>query len=249
MLTGQGLLGKLVMFVAEKLVGHKLALSLDERKRACRAFAELYYCLDRLEEINSRWIELLSLGMADGGLLIGDLQCLVPSTSTVSGRLLEIRGELHFAIELLDPALARTVRQLYAAKGGLLSLLALGLDVESCHHSAKSVTYLSPNPKILRLDMVEFDNWVKQHASSAGYQSNQLEWPQNLLWFGEIEQGFADATLELANPESLSRLRNVLVEHGQVLAAAREKLREFVVARFSVEDVLYVSRDLPRAEF
>lgn len=61
MLTGQGLIGKLVEFLAIKLVGRKIDLALDDKRRACRAFTELYYCVDRLEEITSIFLDQIDI--------------------------------------------------------------------------------------------------------------------------------------------------------------------------------------------
>lgn len=98
MLTGQGLIGKLVLLVAEKLIGHKLALALDEKKRTCRAFVELYHCLDRLEEINTQFITTFTDGINRGGLLIGDLQIILPAVDGVSQRFLDVQGELTLGV-------------------------------------------------------------------------------------------------------------------------------------------------------
>ena len=100
MLSGQGLIGKLVLLIAEKLISKQVALALDEKKRACRAFVELYHCLDRLEELNARFVKTLTYGTEYGRILIGDLQILLPSVDAVSQRFLDIGNELYYALDI-----------------------------------------------------------------------------------------------------------------------------------------------------
>jgi hypothetical protein len=68
MLTGQGLIGKLIYFLATKLIGRTIDIKLDDKKRSCRAFVELYYCVDRLEDITNHFlVELESIKKPDEG--------------------------------------------------------------------------------------------------------------------------------------------------------------------------------------
>ena len=127
LLSGQGLIGKLALFVAEKLISHNLVIALDQKKRACRAFVELYHCLDRLEELNAEFVKTLSYGVEHGGILIGDLQILLPAVDGVSQRFLDLGGELYYALDLLDPTLSEAVYQLCAGKGSFLNLVANGI--------------------------------------------------------------------------------------------------------------------------
>lgn len=249
MLTGQGLVGKLALFIAEKLLSQKLAISLDEKKRTCRAFVEFYYCLNRVEELNSKVIELLTFGVAHGGILIGDLELVMPSVNTVSQRFMEIRGELHYALDLIDPSLANVVRQIYAAKGSFLSLLSNAVEVGNSSRDAPSVSYFAPDPRILEIDMKSYEQWVTGCSATARHEQNELEWPQSVLWYGEFEEGFHPNQLLLTDSASLDNLRTILIDHGSLLSAAREKMREFIATKFSTEDVLYVSRGMHRDEF
>src|SRR5688500_14602897 len=113
MLTGLGLVGKLVEFLATKLIGRKIDLSLDDRRRACRAFTELYHCVDRLEEITS--IFLNELELLQGGSaydIINEYHNQSHSIESVSRRFLEIKAELGWALEVFDPTLAAALEQL-----------------------------------------------------------------------------------------------------------------------------------------
>lgn len=244
MITGEGLIGKLALFIGEKLIGHKLMLSLDEKKRACRAFVELYYCLDRLEELNNRLVQ--SLGYRE--ILIGDLQLITPAIDTVSNRFLEIGGELYFALHLIDPTLAKTVGQICASKGSFLHMLSNSI-ISDVPNTAAEIDYFEPDQRILSIDMDAFGQWVETASAASIFERDRLQWPQNLLWYGEFEEGFHPAKLVLNDSESLMRLRSILLQHGQHLSQARDSIRQLVAKNFTIEDVLYVSKDLDRDDF
>lgn len=245
MITGQGLIGSLALFIAEKLLSHKLAISLDIRKRACRAFVELYFSMDRLEELNSEVLELLSSGIKSDGILIGDIELLIPKLNTVSQRFLECRGELATVIELIDPKLARAVTQIYSAKGSFLSLLSNSIEIKN----SVELEYYAPDSRILEIDMSLYDEWLDKYSEFSRESMENLEWPQSLLCFGDFEEGFHPARLKLNDTVSLEKLQGILVEHGALLSAAHEKMRVFIGAKFPVEDILYVSKGMQRNEF
>lgn len=249
MISGQGLIGKLVLLVAEKLISHKLTIALDEKKRTCRAFVELYHCLDRLEELNVRFVNTLSHGVEHGGILIGDLEILLPSVNGVSQRFFDLRGELYYALELLDPTLAEAVHQLYAAKGSFLYLVANAIRYEGHPRDVRLVEYDEPSPRILEIDMDAFYEWTKTSSKESTYDRCKLEWPTNLLRYGECKAGFRSSQIILDSSESLDRFRTVLIDHGSILSTARAKMREFIVSKFAVEDILYVSKGMERDEF
>ena len=51
MITWLPLAGRLVEFIATKLLGNKLDATLDNKKRACRAFLELHDALFEVEQL------------------------------------------------------------------------------------------------------------------------------------------------------------------------------------------------------
>lgn len=250
MISGIGLIGKLSLFVAEKLIGHKFTIALDDKKRACRAFVELYHCIDRLEELNEGIVDHLSFNVERGHILIDEIEILLNRVEGVSNRFVDLRGELYYALELLDPVLATTVYQLYAAKGSFLHLVSKAIRYEGPRQEVEIVEYQEPRAKILTIDMDAFYEWTKT-ADQLPYdhENAKLEWPANLLRYGVSEVGFQPSQIVLSSSESLDRFRNVLIEHGSVLSSARAKMREFIVSKFSPEDILYVSKVMRRDEY
>ena|SRR5436190_5987193 len=173
----------------------------------------------------------------------------MPSVDAVSQRFFDVGGELCYALELLDPTLSKAVSQIYAGKGSFLFLVSHAISYEDSVKDVQLVEYPQPNPKILNIDMNSYYDWVKTSGKEWDYEKEKLEWPQNLLRYGEIDVAFRKSQVVLTNGKSLSELRAVLCDHGVVLSSAREKLREFIALKFALEDILYVSKEMKRDEF
>lgn len=250
MLTGLGLIGKLVELLATKLIGRKIDLTLDDRRRACRAFTELYYCVDRLEEITS--IFLNELDVLQGGSaydIINEYHNQSYSIESVSRRFLELKAELGWTLDIFDPTLAAAVEQLYRFKYSFLYFISNSIELKAQDGKGlQLLAYKDPSSKILKIDMESYYEWVKQHQGKK-IDRDAVEWPVNLLWFSEFEEGFTDVVFGVDDLEAAMHFRDVVRTHSEVLADARERLREFLIANFKLEEVLYVSKGLPRSWF
>jgi hypothetical protein len=258
MFTGQGLIGKLVELLATKLIGRKVDLALDDRRRACRAFTELYYCVERLEEITSIFLDEVDLiieGMADvpaegsAYYVINEFYNQSHSIEAVSTRFMDIKSELGWAVEIYDPTLAAALDQLLAFKHSLLYFISKSVEIkEKDGKPLQLLAYKEPSPKILKLDMDSYYEWIKQNRGKK-IDSRAVEWPINLLQFLEYEEGFRDVIFDADDAEAAKHFRDVIKAHADVLSEARTRLREFLITTFKLEEVLYVSKGLPRGMF
>jgi hypothetical protein len=96
--------------------------------------------------------------------------------------------------------------------------------------------------------MDAYYDWIKDNREKHLANPASLEWPANMLAWSEFTEGFHEEVIEVADVEAVRRFRQVLADHGAVLASAREKLREFIKDKFNVDEVLYVSKGIPRTE-
>lgn len=255
MLTGQGLIGKLVEFLATKLLGRKIDLALDDRKRACRAFTEFYYCIDRLEEITSTFLNEIDIALKGtndptvGGSaywVINEFHNQSGAIETVSRRFLAIGSELGWAVEIFDPTLATAVDQLYRFKYSFLYFISNSIEIKDKDGKKfQLLEYKEPSPKMLKIDMDSYYDWVKQNEGEK-IDRDAVEWPINFLWFSEFEEGFTDVVFGVDDLEAARQFRDVIKTHAEALSEARKKLREFLIANFKLEEVLYVSKGMPR---
>lgn len=248
MLTGQGLIGKLIEVVATKLVGRKIELSLDDRRRVCRAFTELYFCVERLEEITTLFLTEIDLATLDGNAFViaSEFYNQSHSIESVSQRFFEIGSELEWAIELYDPALAETVDQLYRFKYSFLFFISNSVEIrEKDGVRNKAISYKEPSTRILRIDMDSYYDWVQQNRYKK-IDRETVEWPVRMLRFSEFEEEFPDVVFDIEDIEAAKHFLEVLKAHAVVLSEAREKLRKFLIANFKIEEILYVSKGLTR---
>jgi len=59
MIWWQAVIGKMVGFMSEKLASKWIDLTLDQKKRACKAFVKLYFAMENLEEITGELLKQL----------------------------------------------------------------------------------------------------------------------------------------------------------------------------------------------
>src|SRR6266481_1741235 len=110
------LLGRMVVFVVEKLATKKIDLLLDERRKAARQFLRLYHALADLEILTAELIvELRAMvDENDSGVSKEWLTNVATAVDETSQRFLEATLGLHDVLEIFDPALAATVSGLEA---------------------------------------------------------------------------------------------------------------------------------------
>lgn len=243
--TGQGVIGKLVYHLVSSLADKKLALALDEKKRACRSFVELYQFVERLEELTLDLTRQLQDGAKHGRVEPYYLEITQRSIESASNRFLETRAELHRTIDILDPILAESLYQLYDAKYSFLMAISDGLmDLEPA--SDDSVPFLEPDDRIVNIDMSKYGTWHAKRTNLAAGQAEAVEWPQSLFWGGNYEQAFTPKRLLLSDRAQAIALADQIELHSLALIDARTLLRQFISQNFAVDDILYVSRNLER---
>jgi hypothetical protein len=254
-LTGQGLIGKLVGFLATKLLGRRIDLALDERKRACRAFTELYYCLDRLEEITSIFLSEIDILLRETDdsktayWIINEFHNQSHSIESLSQRFFELGSELAWAIQLFDPTLAASVNQLYRFKYSFLYFISNSIEVkEKDGKPLQLLAYQEPSSKILSIDMDSYYDWVKENEGKS-IERESVEWPINFLEFSEFETGYTEIVFGVDDIEGARKFCDIIRTHATALGDAREKLRQVLISNFKIDEVLYVSKGLPRDEF
>lgn len=246
MLTGLGLIGKLVELLASKLLSRQIDLVLDDRKRACRALVELYFCIDGLEDLTRRFVDELGeiRAPADGWRVANAVALHGSTLEALSRRFINIGPELERALSILDPPLADALGQLYAFKYSFLLFMSQSVELKEKNGERNRVlSYLKPSARILTIDMESYYNWAKDHPLRELEFDVKLEWPMNMLAQLEFEADFPEVDIELSDLGAVLEFRGILIQHCDVLGLAREKLRELISKNFKLEEVLYVSKD------
>lgn len=245
MLTGQGLIGKLVELLATKLLSREIDLALDDRKRACRSLVELYFCIDGLEDVTARFIEELQ-GVEDqtsGWRAINGMALYGRTLDSLSQRFLNAGAELYQTLTIIDPPLADALGPLYGFKHSFLLFMSDSIQVKDKDGERNRVLcYREPTERILGIDASSYYEWVKDHPLRTLSHDVHLEWPNNMLVGFEFREDFPSVEIEVSDPQAIAQFRSILEKHGEALGVAREKLRELLSKNFKVEEILYVSK-------
>lgn len=237
------IIGRLASFAAEKLLGRKIDLLLDDRLRAARGFMRFYQALGDLEVLVKEII-VESRAVLDDGEdstvskeWFNDVSIAVDETSE---RFLEASDQIVESIEIFDPPLALTVSDLSAHKFSFLVVAATGFKAfDDNGYALETAEYSKPTDQAVeKLDLAGRYEWYKANYPLDATKS--LEWPrwahQSMLDVEDVDNDF----IRIKDPESLRRLIETLDIHVKTLSDAREKFAAFFRSNFSVEDLLAI---------
>jgi len=224
-------------------LSRKFELIADEHKQVCRVFVELYFCLDRLEDITQDFIiELEKIDASYNCIFLVDLfHKNLRNIETLSQRFFDISFDLYLAIELYSPDLTYAVQHICYGKCSFMDFISNSIRLENQN---KSVKYYKPSTRILKIDIEQYYNWVAQNQGKKVLPKKH-EWSIDMLKNMRFKEEFSEEVIEINDIRAIQEFRNILIEHGKVLTSAKEKLREFIIKNFELEDVLYISKKIP----
>jgi hypothetical protein len=113
-----GFIGKLVEFVATKLVGRKLDLAMDEKKKACKAFLKLLDSLSELERLFSEFVKYVETLVAgrNSHIYRAHIERITSKLNDASKGFLNSLETLGPVISLYDPHLTRLLSSMMHMK-------------------------------------------------------------------------------------------------------------------------------------
>jgi hypothetical protein len=244
LLSWAGVIGKMIGFMSSKLAAKWIDLKLDEKKRAARSFAKLYFAMEELEEITLLLIEdltKLTNGEAAG---LGSSWLYVSKQLDVnSWQFLESVRELGSVIELFDPVLAAELVQLSDYKASFVMAASFPFEDEQSRTSLP-VTYDKPAEKFLSIDYEKTYQWLQTRENLYDVR-DVWEWPEDfLVRFHIAEEDIEERILSVNDIESVLAFRKMLERHAAALTEGKEQLRNLIIKHFKIEDVLYVTNRL-----
>lgn len=249
MLSGQGIVGKLVELLLSKIAGKKLDLLLDDRRRVCRTFAEFYFCLARLEDISTSLLTPLrdAVSSRDPSPFVREFATVAPSLDALSQRFLDVGEQLEWVVELYDETLSRALSHLYYHKFSLLVLLSHSIELKrAAGGGTTELTYLCPSSDLLSIDMDKYYEWVKENSDRDYVEPSEIDWPVRLLETIGYDDAFTRTNLCLNDHSELKKFAIVLETHSRILSQAKEKLRLFLVTNFKIDEVFAVASHLQK---
>lgn len=262
MLAWTGFIGKLIQFCVEKLIGKKIELALDQKKRAAVAFLRMYNSLQALESVCSEFLRgALPVVRGEKARLRGPwLRSLSEQTDKASADLLASVADLLGVIQIFDPALALMFGEIRQGKFIFLALssgfaqMTSHLELNDDATAVKNLTYTAPSDELDAIDLEGIYSIAQQWGDRPFVQRDwepdfidgklvlknvATEWPKDSL-MNLLEGRIVKRILLPNDVPQLKRLYDLTEQHLAVLTKTRETLRSFVADRFSIEDLLYV---------
>lgn len=242
MITAEGIIGKLVLFIVNKTVGKLIELPFDKRRKACRTLTKLYYCIQALDDITEDFLQTLKRFQESGD---GDASAVVHSLNNhkydlelATNMFLNLGHELDDGLEIIDPALAKCCHALYVGKYDFLTFISESVKWDRTTDAAKMVVK-KPTGK---MEGVDLDALYKE-TKLALDEGVVHYWPSSAL--DDFSDDFQDFTLTFEDESAATQLKDMIIKQNQTLKQAKEKLRNLIKDNFSIEEVLFQSDSHP----
>jgi hypothetical protein len=244
MLMGAGLLSKFVGLVATKLIGKRLDLAFDEKRRACYSFVELYFILQGFASITKGFVAQLEEPSLEPWMTI-NLMCKNGRTiQALTTRFFELHEDLLLTLDVLDPTLAAVFDRVHSFKGSIFYAIAESITIPEEEPRNQSILYRRPTERVLAIDM---DAYYQTLESFRGDEGNApWVWPGELTELPKYEAAFPSIQFKTDDKEKLVQFAQDLRRQAQLLDTAIDKLRALIKDNFTLDEVLSSSRRLPQ---
>jgi hypothetical protein len=248
-----GFVGRLVQFCVEKLIGRRIELALDQKKRAAAAFIRMYNSLQALELVCTQFLQGASpVVRGEQRRLRGAwFRSLSEQTDRASTDFLASAREVVGVLEIIDPALPLMLGQIRQGKFIFLALssgfdqMTYSLDLNEDATAIKNLTYTAPSEELEAFDLegiystaqkwgnrpfVERDWKVDEIDGELVVERVATEWPKDAL-MNLLEGRFVQRILPLKDVEQIKCLYSLMQQHLAILTRSRETLRVLYVGQ------------------
>lgn len=240
MLTAETVIGSVVAFVAQKAVTGVANLTLNKRKKACRALTKLYYCVQALDDVTESIFQTTnsyrSTKTGEAWALMTALNNHMHEVALASNMFIDLGHELHGGLEIIDPALAKCCDALYIAKFDFLTEMSKTVGWNGSGNEAHIVIKMPRRivePEALERGYVE--------TIEAYQRGEKAYWPDT--W--TESSGPTEIILTWENNEAASEFIQRLTGHRRCLTDAKQMLRELLSKSFTVDELLFQTDSHP----
>jgi len=234
MISGEVVVGKICLFICQKVAGVVVKLSFDKRKKACRSLTKLYYCMQGLDDVTESVFQHVQMNYSaqtdQASIVMTALSAHLHEIELATNMFVDLGSELYRGLEIIDPALAQCCDALYAGKGGFLTQMSKAIVWEGSGRSGQLIIKM-PRETV---DLTELENAYSK-AKAALQCGELLYWPDTL----GLEEDQKEVILSWEDDVSAENFIKKLAQHREVLLDAKEKLRELLKSSFSIEEVLF----------
>jgi len=239
MLTGEGLIGKIITTIASKVASRLLGIPMDKRRKVAQALTKLYFATVRLDEVTDQFIEIFDRfgkDADDSDALLIAIKTEGKSIDTASETFAELSDEIYAALLILDPVLANCLNFLKTGKGDFLSFLSNSVRLSTDGGNTRLKVEM-PNARILSTD---FDSIYKL-CTQKHEQGEQYYWPEGVFdYFNDFEI----VEIIFDDPHAAKELTSMISHQQLLLKQARESLRVLLKDNLTLEEVFSASNNI-----
>jgi hypothetical protein len=240
LLTAEGIVGKIVIFICEKTVGKLIQLPFDKRKKACRSLTKLYYsvqCLDDVTDAIYRTVEDFK-DNGDAFAVVNALNNHKHEVELATNMFVDLGHELSAGLEIVDPVLAQCCNVLYVGKFDFLTFMSKSIAWERTGDKAK-IAVKVPQGLSEAVDMQD----MYDRTNIALGKGEKFYWPDSA--FDDFREDFQSFSIEWENNEAARQFLQMLSKQRETLTKAKTQLRELLKASFSIEEILFQTDSHP----
>lgn len=240
MLMGTGLLSKFVELVASKLIGKRLDLAMDEKRRACHTLVELYSILLGFSSITSNLVSELEESDFDSVIPISLIYVNQKSIQAQTTRFFDLRDDLWLTLQVVDPVLAAMFEQIHAFKGSVFYALSESISIPEEEPRNQSILYRNPSKRLLEIDMNAY--YQTLGAFRDDFWEAPSMWPDDVLTSPEYSAAFTSVRFATDDKQQLIAFAHDLSVQLESLNSAIEQLRVLIKDNFTLDEVLAGSK-------
>ncbi|UCD73958.1 MAG: hypothetical protein JSV91_09195 [Phycisphaerales bacterium] len=258
MIASLGIVGTVVEFMAKKLIGKRLDIALDDKRRACEAFWRLRLALS---EVERHITDLLAeLERVDSGRRLRLYTHIIDPTITAlessTESFAKAAARVYPALRIYEPKLASFICGVRTGKAAVLRHGVFSAISSACKTTIERGPS-SPVAGIRTIHLIAPEVLPTQRDLDSAYSQYDLEdrAPPLKLETGDEMSPWKEVNLDLSiveraiatkDNEAVAEMYVVLSDHALALKNGIDALDAFMRDRFALEDLMAATRGTSR---
>lgn len=234
--------GKLIEYVAKKLLDKTIHPASPCRKAACQAFVRLFDSIVTIEYLTKDFLCVIKKDIESESRSHIDkwLKYAAEELDQSSDEFLESVAHVTGAVALYDSDLSKLLGNVVRGKKGLLLVSTFPELHKHLFLRAEEPGVISFTKPDNSLSNIEIEIYYED-LKNKRLKLPSTEWPNGVIGT-LIERHVIKAIINEENSEELLLMADSIERHLQVLKEARQAIAKFIRTEFSIEDLLFVTK-------
>lgn len=240
MISGADVVGKIVVFICQKVGGKLVGVPFDKRKKACRSLTKLYFCLQALDDVTQEILtEINEYGDNESAFsIINSFNNHMQEVELATNMFIDLSYELYEGLKIIDPNLACCCSSLYMGKMDFLHFMTNCIKWGHEGGQRKIVVKL-PKGYQQSVDMDKMYNDVERAIK----KGEKFYWPSSE--FNNFSSDYDDVYIDWSDRDTAKYVLDEIEKQNELLKKAKEMLRDILKTSFSIEEVLFQNDSHP----